>query len=176
MRAGSSRRPAKLSSKSRFIRSWRLSRSRRGSHLRTVTGESSGGKATTMESTSWAEALAKLVEQGQGLERGQVLQVQPAQVLEHRFLGAAEEGELPSAGGRRGGLVAAGQSRPAFTVELGALEVAQDLLGAGHHGSGKPGQAGDLDPERAVRPPGLDLAQEHDRVVPLARGYVEVAD
>src|SRR5438093_6116918 len=174
--AGSSSWPAKLSSKSWFIRSWRLSRSRRGSHLRTVTGVPSGDEATTNECTSRDESLAQLVQQGEGLKGRQVLQVQAAQVFENGLLDTGEEGQLASPFRGGGRLLAASESGPPLAVELGPLEVAQDFLGPGHDRGGEPGQAGDLDPERAVGAAGLDLAQEYHRIVPLAGGDVKVAD
>ena len=69
-----------------------------------------------------------------------------------------------------------GEAWPALAVELGPLQVAQDLLSAHHHRSREPGQPRHLDPEGAVRPARLDLVQEHHRLLPLAGGDVEVAD
>src|SRR5436309_1437302 len=81
-----------------------------------------------------------------------------------------------ASGGGGGGLVAASEPGAPFPVELGPLEVAQDLLRPRHHRRGKPRQAGDLDAEGSIGAAGLDLPQEHDRVVPLPGGDVQVAD
>ena len=69
-----------------------------------------------------------------------------------------------------------GEAGPALAVELGPLQVAQDLLGAHDDTRRQAREAGHLDPERAVRAAGLDLAQEHDAVLPLAGRDVDVAD
>src|SRR5262245_22107713 len=76
--------------------------------------------------------LAQLAQELQRLERGQPLGIGAAQLLERGLLRPREESELtlrlcrPLALGVR-------QPRPPLAVELGALEVAQDLLRAHHH-------------------------------------------
>ena len=69
-----------------------------------------------------------------------------------------------------------GDLRFAVGVELGQLQVAQNLLGARDDLRRQPGQPRDLDAVTLVRAALDDLAQEDDLVVPLAHGDVVILD
>ena len=73
-------------------------------------------------------------------------------------------------------LLAAGLADVAFGREFGFFEVHQDLLRAFQHFFRHAGEARDLDAVAFVCAAFDDLAQEHNRVVPLAHGDVVILD
>src|SRR5688572_3268637 len=109
------------------MRSWRLSRSRRGSHLRVVMDEAAVYGSCRRLSAPRRAALAaqpplQLDEEVQRLQRRQVVGIDLAQVVQDALVVTGEEAEL--ADGGRGGVLGVRQPRPSLAVELGALQVA----------------------------------------------------
>ena len=75
---------------------------------------------------------------------------------------------------RRPRLALDGDLGPAVAVQVLGFELGQDLLGPLVHGPRHAGQPGDVNAVALVGRAGHDLVQEHDVVLPLLHGHVQV--
>src|SRR4026208_966727 len=116
-------------------------RARLESSLQLAIGRESGYWRVT-GSGLLRQPFLELRRERERLDRGELVGIGAAQVVEDRFVLPGEERELPARWGRRA--VRVGEPRPALAIELGALEVAQDLLGADDDARGQAGEACDL--------------------------------
>src|SRR5438093_11813453 len=146
-----------------------IAATRRNDSRRVMNGVEPRVEAIWVASAMWVEALRAFQPRGDRQSRRRLDGVSLTGSEQIHLRGGSQVLEFLTVA-----LATRGLAHGAFGGEFALFEVAEDFLGALDDGLRHAGQAGDLDAVAFVRAAFDDSVQEHDLVVPLANGHVEV--